>query len=62
MGVTPEAISTISFSIGEEELRRLTPGQTTGDFAAWSYFQSLDMPENRRFVEAFKKSMVNSVS
>lgn len=52
-GVTSDAINTISFSIGEEELRHLGLPQVAGDFAAWSYFQSLDTPENRRFVDAF---------
>jgi urea transport system substrate-binding protein len=53
-GITPDAVNTISFSVGEEELRHLNTAQTAGDYAAWSYFQSLDTPENRRFVQAFQ--------
>ena len=26
-----------------------------GDYAAWDYFQSIDRPENRQFVERFQK-------
>ena len=25
-----------------------------GDYAAWNYFQTIDRPENRRFVERFR--------
>ena len=27
----------------------------TGDYLAWSYFESVDRPQNKQFVEAFKK-------
>lgn len=53
-GITPEVIPTISFSIGEEELRHLNPAHMAGDFAAWNYFQSIDTSENRQFVERFR--------
>jgi urea transport system substrate-binding protein len=53
-GITPSAIPTISFSIGEEELRHLNPAHMAGDYAAWNYFQSIDSPENRAFVETFR--------
>ncbi len=54
LGVSPEKISTISFSVGEEELRHLNVPHMVGDFAAWSYFQSIDSAENRQFVDKFK--------
>jgi urea transport system substrate-binding protein len=53
-GVTPERTSTISFSIGEQEVRQLNPEQMAGDYAAWSYFQTLDNPENKQLVEKFR--------
>jgi urea transport system substrate-binding protein len=53
-GVTPEVAPTISFSIGEQEIRNLNPEEMAGDYAAWNYFQTLDTPENRKFVEAFR--------
>src|SRR6185436_10753689 len=53
-GVKPEKIPTISFSIGEEELRHLNPAHMAGDYAAWNYFQSIDSRENREFVQRFR--------
>ena len=50
-GITPERIPTLSFSIGENELRNL---DITGDYAAWNYFQSIEGAENRRFVKSFR--------
>jgi len=53
-GVLPERMPVISFSIAEDELRKLPPRDTVGHFSAWNYFQSLDRPENQAFVKAFK--------
>jgi urea transport system substrate-binding protein len=53
-GITPERIPTISFSVGEEELRFLNVSEMAGDYAAWNYFQSIDSPENGRFVSRFR--------
>lgn len=52
-GITPQMIPTMSFSIGEQELRSLNAADTAGDYAAWTYFQSVDTPENRDFVNRF---------
>jgi urea transport system substrate-binding protein len=53
-GVFPKSIPTLSFSIAENELRQF-PHELPmeGDYAAWNYFQSVDSPENHRFVAAF---------
>jgi urea transport system substrate-binding protein len=53
-GVTPQRTPTISFSIGEVEMRSLDLSQMAGDFAAWNYFQSLASEQNREFVRAFQ--------
>jgi urea transport system substrate-binding protein len=53
-GLTPDKVPTISFSIGEEELRHLNPAHMAGDYAAWNYFQSIDSRENREFVHRFR--------
>jgi urea transport system substrate-binding protein len=53
-GATPEQLPTISFSIGEQELRLMNVDQMKGDYAAWTYFQSIDTPENRGFVDRFR--------
>ena len=52
--ITPDRIATISFSIGEEELRHLNAAEMAGDYAAWSYFQSIDLPENHKFIDRFR--------
>lgn len=54
-GITPSEIPTISFSIGEAELQRLDTSRVAGDYAASNYFQSVESPENQRFVSRFKE-------
>jgi urea transport system substrate-binding protein len=53
-GITPAQIPTLSFSLAEDELRRMDAHAMAGDYAAWNYFQSVDSPENRHFVQAFR--------
>jgi urea transport system substrate-binding protein len=50
-GITPDRIPTLSFSIGENELRNL---DIAGTYAAWNYFQSIARTENLRFVAAIR--------
>ncbi|MDB5334469.1 MAG: serine/threonine protein kinase [Planctomycetaceae bacterium] len=53
-GVTPTTIPCLSFSFAEQELRSLSIADTQGDYAAWTYFQTVDSPENQKFVKAFQ--------
>ena len=53
-GITSQEIPTMSFSIAEEELASLPRDAVTGDYAAWTYFESVDSPVNDAFVRAFK--------
>jgi urea transport system substrate-binding protein len=53
-GVTPDKTPTISFSISEEELSRLSTKDLVGDYAAWSYFQTVDRSLNHEFVRRFQ--------
>jgi urea transport system substrate-binding protein len=53
-GVTPDQTPTVSFSISEVELGSLSTKDLVGDYAAWSYFQSVDRPQNRAFVKRFQ--------
>jgi urea transport system substrate-binding protein len=53
-GVTAQAVPTVSFSIAEVELRSIGAELLAGDYAAWNYFQSIDRPQNSRFVERFR--------
>jgi urea transport system substrate-binding protein len=52
-GIKPADAPTLSFSIGEQELRSLNSADVTGDYAAWTYFQSVATPENEEFVRRF---------
>ena len=53
-GITAQKLPVISFSIGENEMSQLVGVDLVGDYLAWSYFESLQRPENERFVRAFK--------
>lgn len=50
-GITPEKIPTMSFSVSEPELRIFKTDSMTGDYATWSYFESIDNRENKIFVK-----------
>jgi urea ABC transporter urea binding protein len=53
-GVMPQSIPVMSFSIGEQELLSMTIADMVGNYVAGNYFQSLDLPQNRKFVQAIK--------
>jgi urea transport system substrate-binding protein len=53
-GVPPQRVPVLSFSVAEDELRKLPVRAMVGDYAAWDYFQSIDRPENREFVRKFR--------
>ncbi len=53
-GLTSARLPVLSFTIAEDELRELPVKEMIGDYAAWSYFQSIDSPVNRAFVQRFK--------
>jgi urea transport system substrate-binding protein len=44
----------MAFSVAEDELRAMPSADLVGHLAAWNYYQSIDTPENARFVDAFK--------
>jgi urea transport system substrate-binding protein len=54
-GILPERTPVLSFSIAEDELRKLPLQDMVGDYAAWDYFQSIDRPENHEFIRRFKE-------
>jgi urea transport system substrate-binding protein len=53
-GMTADKLPVLAFSIAEDELRRFPPGDVTGHYSAWDYFQNTDRPENVEFVRKFK--------
>ncbi len=52
--ITSKDIPVISMSIAEDELQRIGLQYTSGHYAAWNYFESIDSPSNQRFVSNFK--------
>ena len=44
----------MAFGIAEQELRSFPIRDMVGDYAAWTYFQSLDRSENQELVSKFK--------
>jgi urea transport system substrate-binding protein len=53
-GITPDKYPIMSVSVAEEEVKQIGPEFLKGHYAAWNYFQTVDTPENNKFVEAFK--------
>ena len=46
-------IPVIAFSVGEEELQGIDTKPLIGHLAGWSYFESVDAPENKAFIDAW---------
>lgn len=56
-----ESIQIVSptFGLGNEQ-EVLSPKETKGIVVAYSYFETLDTPQNKAFVEGFRKAMPNA--
>ncbi|NJL43267.1 MAG: transporter substrate-binding protein, partial [Pseudanabaena sp. SU_2_4] len=54
-GLKPDKYPVMSVSVAEEEVKAIGVEFLKGHYAAWNYFQSVDTPANKKFVEAFKK-------
>lgn len=54
-GITSQDLMTVSVSVAEEEVKGIGPEYLTGHLVAWDYYQTTDTPENKTFVENFKK-------
>jgi urea transport system substrate-binding protein len=53
-GLTADKVPIMAFSVAEDELRSMETEALVGHLAAWNYYQSIDTPENKAFVDAFK--------
>ncbi len=53
-GLRPDKYPVMSVSIAEEEVRQIGKEYLVGHYAAWNYFQTVDTPANKKFVNAFK--------
>ena len=54
-GLEPATTPLVTFALGENELQAGGAADLAGHYAAWNYFQSLERPENSRFVRAFQQ-------
>ncbi len=66
-GVTPDKQTLLTISVTEDEMLGIGGENVEGFYSAMKYFQSLDNPNNRKFVEAFKakygpKSVIGDVT
>jgi urea transport system substrate-binding protein len=50
-GIKATDIPVIAFSVGEEELAGLDTKPLVGHLAAWNYFESVNTPENKAFID-----------
>lgn len=55
-GFTAESLPVMSVSVAEEEVRGIGTEYLAGHFTMWNYYQTVDSPENKKFVEAYKKA------
>ena len=58
-GLKATDIPVVAFSVGEEELAGVDTKPLQGHLAAWNYFESVDTPENKAFIDqwhAFTKN------
>jgi urea transport system substrate-binding protein len=53
-GIKATDIPVIAFSVGEEELAGIDSKPLVGHLAAWNYFESVDTPANKAFIEKWK--------
>ena len=53
-GMRAENAPIMAFSVAEDELRGMDTSSLVGHLAAWNYYQSVESPQNAKFVNAFK--------
>ncbi len=59
-GVKATDIPVVAFSVGEEELAGIDTAPLVGHLAAWNYFQSISAPDNKAFIEKWRKFTKNA--
>ncbi len=59
-GLTAEKYPTMSVSIAEEEVQAIGKDYLLKQYAAWNYFMTVESPENKKFVDAFKAKFGDS--
>ena len=59
-GISADEIPVMSFSIAEIEIQYIGAENVAGHLTAWNYYESLDNPENRSFISAYKRAYGNA--
>jgi len=59
-GVKATDIPVVAFSVGEEELAGMDAKPLVGHLAAWNYFESVDTPENKAFIDTWHSYIKNA--
>ncbi|WP_170315569.1 urea ABC transporter substrate-binding protein [Nakamurella deserti] len=54
VGLAADTMPVVSVSIAEEEVSGVGVENLVGQLTAWNYYQTLDTPANKKFVEDFK--------
>jgi len=54
IGLTPDKLPVMSFSIAEPEAKAMGPSLLAGSYTSWNYYQSLATTANASFVSAYK--------
>ncbi|MEO0408791.1 MAG: urea ABC transporter substrate-binding protein [Cyanobacteria bacterium P01_A01_bin.135] len=53
-GLNPDLYPVMSVSVAEEEVRQIGPEFLVDHYASWNYFQTVESPENEKWVSDFK--------
>lgn len=54
-GISAKEIPVMAVSVAEDEIRGVGGDVAEGHYAVWNYFQTVSTPENKVFVEKFKR-------
>jgi len=57
--ISAEDIPVVAFSVGEEELSGLDAKPLVGQLAAWNYFESINTPANKAFIDQWHAFIKN---
>ena len=57
--ISAEDIPVVAFSVGEEELSGVDTKPLVGHLAAWNYFESINTPANKAFIEQWHAFIKN---
>ncbi|QNK39112.1 urea ABC transporter substrate-binding protein [Caproicibacter fermentans] len=53
-GISSSDLATLSVSIAEEEVKSIGTANMKGHYVSWSYYETTDTPENKKFVADYK--------